>query len=199
MWFIDDGVGCLCYFFFFKQKTAYEIKECDWSSDVCSSDLSAFFILPFLFFSSYAGFFADKISKRTIMIYSKFAELAIMALGMIALFSGNFAFIYAVLFLMGTQSAFFGPSKYGILPEVLTEEEISEGNGLMQMWTFLAIILGMAFGGFLMTAIKGKAYLGSIAFIIISLLGIITSFYIHKRSEERRVGKECRSRWSPYH
>lgn len=144
------------------------------------SAASAFFILPFLLFSSYAGFFADRVSKRTIMIYAKFAELAIMTLGMIALFSGNFAFIYAVLFLMGTQSAFFGPAKYGILPEVLTEEEISEGNGLMQMWTFLAIILGMAFGGFLMTAVKGKAYLGSIAFIIISLLGIITSFYIHK-------------------
>ena len=102
------------------------------------------FTLPFLFFSSYAGYLADHFSKQKIIIWIKILEIAVMVLGLAALLSGNMWFIFLVLFFMATHSAFFSPSKYGILPEILSEEELSEGNGLIQMWTFAAIILGQA-------------------------------------------------------
>jgi len=144
------------------------------------SAASAFFILPFLVFSTYAGYLADKVSKRTIMIYAKFAEIVIMFLGFFAIRSGNFNYIYLVLFLIGTHSAFFAPAKYGILPEVLNDEELSEGNGLLQMWTFLAIIAGTASASFLVAVAKGKVYLTSMLFITIAIVGAISSFFIFK-------------------
>ena len=140
----------------------------------------ALFILPFLLFSTYAGFFADKFSKRMIIIWAKIAELFVMTMGFIAFVIGSIWLMFVVLFLMGAQSAFFGPSKYGIIPELLKEEELSWGNGILNMWTNLAIILGMASGGFLLALFKGKLYFVSVVFMTISLLGIITSIVITK-------------------
>jgi len=140
----------------------------------------AVFITPFILFSTYAGFLADRFSKRIIIIWAKVAELFIMVMGLVAFTLGNIWFMFAALFLMGSQSAFFGPSKYGIIPEILKEEEISWGNGLISMWTYLAIILGTASGGFLVTFAKGEIHRTAIIFIIISLVGIITSLFITK-------------------
>ncbi len=140
----------------------------------------AIFILPFLLFSTYAGYLADKYSKRHIIIWAKVAEFMVMFLGLLTLLNGSIWPLLFVLFFMGTQSAFFGPSKYGILPEILSKEDLSEGNGLIQMWTYAAIILGQAAGGYLVHITTPLLYKTSYAFLLISIMGVITSFFVTK-------------------
>ncbi len=106
------------------------------------------FILPFFLFSACAGQFADKFEKARLIRLVKFAEIAIMALGAIGFWLQHAGFLLGVLFLMGTHSAFFGPLKYGILPQHLREEELTGGNALIQMATYVAILLGAMIGGF---------------------------------------------------
>ncbi len=101
------------------------------------------FSAPFLLFSGFAGFLSDRYSKRWIIVLSKIAEIAAMLLGMVGFFfydKVGFTGLLVVLFLMGTQSAFFGPGKYGILPEMLRTSDLPRANGIILMTTFLAII-----------------------------------------------------------
>lgn len=112
---------------------------------------TALFTLPYILFSSYAGFLADRFSKRAVMIATKAAEIAIMGCGYYFFRVHATTPLLLVLFAMGAQSAFFGPAKYGFLPEVLPEKALSRGNGAMQLFTFLAIILGGAAAGRLAT------------------------------------------------
>jgi len=140
----------------------------------------AVFILPFLLFSTFAGFLADKFSKQTIIVWTKVLELAVMTLGLYALIKGDIWPMLAVLFLMGFQSAIFSPSKYGIIPEILPDERLSEGNGVLQMWTYMAILLGQTSYGFLMHFTEPHYYRTSYFFIVISIIGMITSFFVTK-------------------
>lgn len=105
------------------------------------------FILPFFLFSAWAGQIADKLEKAMLIRATKIAEIGIMLLGATAFLLENLPMLMAVLFLMGSQSAFFGPLKYGILPQLLKDQELVSGNGLIQMATFVAILIGMIFGG----------------------------------------------------
>ncbi|MBN1794866.1 MAG: MFS transporter [Candidatus Omnitrophica bacterium] len=141
------------------------------------SMIGALFIIPFILFSPYAGFLADRFSKRSVIIAAKIAEALVMGLGFFALASGNLLGLCAVLFLLSAQSAFFSPAKYGILPEILDNAELSKGNGYLQMWTFLAIIFGTACGGQIVTIFFDISY-ASIFFIFISAVGIAASIFI---------------------
>ncbi|MFC1698754.1 acyl-[ACP]--phospholipid O-acyltransferase [Candidatus Omnitrophota bacterium] len=154
---------------------------------------AAIFILPFLLFSTYAGFVADRVSKHKIIIWTKVLELIVMVLGFAALSVGNIWAILVVLFLMGLQSTFFGPAKYGILPEMLDDEDLSEGNGAIQLWTYVAIISGMAFGGYIFYVTKNNLGRAALFFIAISILGIITSFFV---TRVRSSGSRRRFEWN---
>lgn len=140
----------------------------------------AIFIIPFILFSTYAGCISDRNSKRSVIVYSKGAEIVAMAYGMVAFITGNMTIILSSLFLMGLQSTFFSPSKYGIMPEIVSDEELSPANGLMQMFTFLAIIIGTAVGGLLYAMFESRIYLCSIVFIIVAIIGTITSLYVER-------------------
>ncbi len=144
------------------------------------SIISALFIVPFLVCSPYAGQLADRFSKRNIIVWVKVAEIFVMLLGFLALLSGQLFWMIVVLFLMTVQSAFFGPAKYGILPEMLDEKELSQGNGYVGMWTFIAIILGTAGGGVLMQLVHGDITRIAGAFICIAVLGTVSSLFIEK-------------------
>jgi acyl-[acyl-carrier-protein]-phospholipid O-acyltransferase/long-chain-fatty-acid--[acyl-carrier-protein] ligase len=85
-----------------------------------------------------------------------------------------------VLFLMGSQSAFFGPSKYGILPEMLRPSDLPRANGIFLMLTFLAIIFGTAAAGFLLTETGGRVWLGSLVCVAIAVIGTLTSFLVRR-------------------
>ncbi|MDA0824784.1 MAG: MFS transporter [Proteobacteria bacterium] len=107
------------------------------------------FILPFFLFSSLAGEIADKFEKSALIRRIKLTEILVMGLGALAFRIESAVALLFVLFLMGTQSAFFGPLKYGILPQHLDESELTGGNALIQMGTYAAILIGGITGGLL--------------------------------------------------
>ncbi len=139
------------------------------------------FILPFFLFSALAGQIADKFEKSALVRKIKFAEILIMSAGAAAFYIGNSWLLMGILFMMGTQSAFFGPLKYGILPEHLKEEELVGGNALIDAATFLAI-LGGTIGGSLLILRAGGDMAVSISIISIALLGWLASLKIPKAS-----------------
>ena len=108
--------------------------------------IGALFALPFILFSMTGGFLADRFSKRAVMLGVKVFELFIMALVFAGLWRWDKNLLLASVFLMGTHSAIFGPSKYGSLPELLPERKLSWGNGILELGTFVAIILGIVGG-----------------------------------------------------
>lgn len=140
------------------------------------------FAAPFLAFTGFAGYLSDKFGKRGIIVLCKFAEVIIMALGGLGFYiywkSGSLLFLYFVLFLMGTHSAFFGPGKYGILPEMLRERDLPRANGFMLMTTFLAIIFGTVVAGLLLAT--GRLWAASTACVAIAVIGTITSFGVRR-------------------
>ena len=93
------------------------------------------FALPFILFSAFAGQLATRFSKRRVAVGTKYAEVLIMLLATIGLFFKSDTMLIIVVFLLSTQSAFFGPSKYGLLPELLPEKRLSWGNGIIQFGT----------------------------------------------------------------
>lgn len=142
--------------------------------------VGAVFILPFFLFSGYAGYFADKYSKTSVLIVSKSFEIVAVVVGTFALLSGKIVYMLVTLFLMATHSTFFSPAKYGILPEMLPEKELSRANGILEMSTFLAIILGTAAGTFMFAAWKDTLGIVGGIMIVVAVLGVAMSFGISR-------------------
>ncbi len=136
------------------------------------------FAWPFIAFSGFAGFLSDRYSKRSIIVACKVAELMIVLLGMIGFATGSLSVLLTVLCLMGVHSAFFGPSKYGILPELLRPVDLPRANGFMLMATFLAIIFGLAAAGAAKQMFAGSLWLASLPCLVIALTGLTTSLMI---------------------
>ncbi len=136
------------------------------------------FILPFLLFSGYAGQVADRFNKRTVLIVTKALEIVAMALAVVALYAHSFQGMLVVLFLLALQATFFSPAKYGIVPEILPDGELSRANGLLEMSTFAAIVLGTSIGGFLFAAWKEQLPLIGCALLGLAIIGSLTSFGI---------------------
>jgi acyl-[acyl-carrier-protein]-phospholipid O-acyltransferase/long-chain-fatty-acid--[acyl-carrier-protein] ligase len=130
------------------------------------------FILPYFLFSSIAGQLADRLDKARVAQAVKLAEIAIMGVGLIAIDSGSLPLLMSVLFAMGVHSTVFGPVKYSMLPQHLSEQELMGGTGLVEAGTFLAILAGQLAGGLLPTADATHAMIG------VALLGLATSLFI---------------------
>jgi len=137
------------------------------------------FILPFFLFSSLAGQIAEKYDKSKVIQYTKFAEILIMIFGSVALYIGNPILLVSVLFLMGSQSAFFGPCKYSIIPQHLKEEEFVGANGLMEMGTFLSILVGTMVGAYCIVQANGE-FLVSLIVLSVAAFGFLSSLSIPK-------------------
>ncbi len=116
------------------------------SSGLLINLAAGLFILPFFLFSALAGQLADKYEKSFLIRRIKIAEILIMCCAGIAFLMQSVPALLLILFLMGCQSAFFGPVKYGILPQHLKNHELIGGNGLVEMGTFLSILLGTMAG-----------------------------------------------------
>jgi MFS family permease len=145
---------------------------------------TALFSVPFILFSGLAGYLSDRYPKPTGIVACKVAEVAIVVCGMAALATGQLWGPLAVLFLMGAHSAFFGPAKYGILPEMLRASDLPRANGIMLMVTFLAIIFGLsAAGGAIHFGNKwwgGQLWLTSIPCLVVAVTGVITALQIRR-------------------
>lgn len=144
------------------------------SVDVVVNFAAFLFILPFFLFSGIAGQLADKYEKSRIIRAVKFLEIVIMALAAVALWFGWYEVLLVLLFLMGTQSTFFGPVKYAILPQVLADDELVGGNALVGMGTFVAILLGTIAAGLLM-GYETAARLTAIGVVVMAVLGYLAA------------------------
>ncbi|MFT3757349.1 MFS transporter [Thauera sp.] len=131
------------------------------------------FILPFLLFSAIAGQLADKYEKSSLIRWTKLLEIALMAIAALGFATMSLPLLLATLFLMGTQSAIFGPVKYAILPQMLEETELVGGNALVESGTFLAILLGTIAGGLLIEAPDGVAWV-SAGTLAVAVLGYLS-------------------------
>ncbi|MEZ5530670.1 MAG: MFS transporter [Porticoccaceae bacterium] len=132
------------------------------------------FILPFFLFSALAGQMADKYEKSRIIRQIKLAEIVIMLLGGLAFLVGSLWMLLGVLFLMGTQSAFFGPVKYAILPQHLAEDELVAGNARVGMGTFVSILIG-TIAGSLIGGSSNAQWLAGAVVIVVALVGWLSS------------------------
>src|SRR5260221_4992493 len=131
--------------------------------------IGAIFITPFILFSATSGQLADKIEKGRLMRFVKDFEIAIMALAAYGFATHHAGALYVCVFLMGCHSTLFGPVKYAYLPQHLSPSELTGGNGLVEMGTFVAILLGTMAGGILVSD-AGPAYV-SWACVGVALLG----------------------------
>lgn len=144
-------------------------------ADVWINAAAALFILPFFLFSGFAGQLADKVEKSRLIRMVKLAEIAIMGLGAIGFFLQSLPLLLATVFFMGAQSALFGPVKYSILPQHLGDDELLSANSLVELGTFLAILLGTLAGGMVVSLGAGYAqWVGPLA-IVIALVGWLFS------------------------
>ena len=126
---------------------------------------TALFVLPYFLFSAISGQLADKFDKAVIARRVKFAEALVMAFGAVALWMDSAWLDLAVLFLAGTLAAFFGPVKYGILPQYLRRDQLVAGNGFLELGTFVTILIGTMFGGWLI----GRDSLGGAGPMVLSV------------------------------
>src|SRR5690348_2945875 len=138
------------------------------------------FAVPFLLFSMTGGYLADRFSKRDVTIATKVFELGAMAFAVFAFWTGNPYLAFAVIFLASTQAAFFGPSKYGLLPELLPDEDLSWGNGILELTTFIAIISGTVFGSYLAQTFRGREAVAGLIFAGLTLFGLLSSLLISR-------------------
>lgn len=142
------------------------------SAGFYSNMAAGLFMLPFLICSPIAGQLSDKFNKSTYIQILKGIEILLMILAGIALYLETPAFLLTILFLMGSQSAFFGPVKYSMLPQLLKSNELMTGNSLIEMSTFIAILLGLMFGGYF---IESHKMVVITALVVFSIAGFAAS------------------------
>ncbi|MDQ3510217.1 MAG: MFS transporter, partial [Pseudomonadota bacterium] len=136
----------------------------------------ALFILPYFLFSATAGQIAEKLEKSRLIRITTAMEIAIMSLAAVGFMTQNMIVLLAALFCTGLQSALFGPVKYSIMPAVLKPEELTGGNGLVEMGTSLSILVGMIFGGmiFQLAGDQGPA-VAATAVVVLAITGNLVS------------------------
>src|SRR5580765_3520117 len=138
----------------------------------------AVFIAPFVVFSATAGQLADKLEKSRLIRWIKLLEIAIMAVGLAGFWRRDLTLLFTALALLGVHSTVFGPVKYAILPQQLKPDELIGGNGLVEMGTFVAILIGTIVGG-LVVAVEGSGPVlaGAVA-VAIAVAGYLASRFI---------------------
>ena len=146
-------------------------------ADLLINIAAALFILPFFLFSATAGQWIDKYEKSKSIRIIKLLEVFIMSIAAFAFVQGYIILLIALLFLMGTQSTFFGPAKYSYIPQHLKVTELIEGNALVQMGTFVAILSGTIVGGVMIAEEQGRLYV-AYAIVFFAMAGYISSRYI---------------------
>ncbi|MGR5278820.1 MFS transporter [Vibrio rotiferianus] len=164
------------------------------SSNLFINLAAGLFILPFFLFSASAGVLADKYEKSWFIRKVKQFEIGIMLLGAIGFITESYGVLLLLLFLMGTQSAFFGPVKYALLPQQLNEKELVPGNALVEAGTFIAILVGTLGAGLIASADNAK-YLAAFCVVIFAVLGYLSSRFIPFASAG---APDIQFKWQPY-
>ncbi len=156
----------------------------------------AVFVLPYLLFAGHAGQLADRFSKTRVLQITKALEILTMLLGLGALLMNRIEMLLAVLFLLAMQANFFSPAKYGILPEMMGEAELTAANGLVEFSTLAAIVLGTSFGSFLIETWKDDPWRMGSTLLAIAVAGTLCSFKIPKVAPS---GSSEPFHWNPFY
>ena len=165
-WFVI-GVG----------KNTFDVTQHSWVVMVGT----ALFVAPYFLLASPAGWLADRFQKRHVIIGCKTAEIVVMALGIVAVVLDSFNFLLVTVFLMGAQSTLFAPAKIGAIPELLDEEKISAGNGIFNLATLSATVIGMVVGAWLADHTGGgvrNVHVAAVTMIGIAIVGTAISLVV---------------------
>jgi acyl-[acyl-carrier-protein]-phospholipid O-acyltransferase/long-chain-fatty-acid--[acyl-carrier-protein] ligase len=157
-----------------KQLVIFLVMAQQWPKDQLDqlvSDAGTYFAVPFLLFSMFGGWLADRFSKGQVMMWVKVLEVGIMGFALVALALQNLNFQLACICLMGAHSAFFAASKYGSLPELVPDERLSWANGIIEMLTFLAAIFGTLAAGWMATVFAGNSVWPGVILLALSVAG----------------------------
>jgi MFS family permease len=203
--FNDQAIHMVAIFYASDMLIRYAGKDVSESTVIAAVSFS--FILPFVLFSTLAGMLADKYSKRNILVLWKVAEVLITGLALVGFLLPHLAtpntpdhktlavvsalLVVGAVFLMGTHSAFFIPAKYGVMPEILQSTVLSRGNGFLEATSFVANVLGTAFGafayGWLHSDLKGQheivlghEWVIGVVLFGLALVGAVASFLIER-------------------
>lgn len=163
------------------------------SSNLFINLAAGLFILPFFLFSALAGVLADKYEKSWFIRKVKLLEVVIMSLGAIGFIYESYSILLLLLFLMGTQSAFFGPVKYALLPQQLETKELVSGNALVETGTFLAILIGTLGAGIIASEESAKL-VAAICIVSFAVLGYVSSCFI---PEAPSNAPDLKVKWQP--
>lgn len=158
--------------------------------------------LPFIAFSGWAGQIADRTSKRDLTVGLKIAEVGVVAVAAAAFLLGSVWLAVFAMVLLATQSAFFGPAKYGMIPEVVRDARLSGANGTINLFTNLAIIAGTVAAGPIYDAFApdsdaargGLAWLPGAALLAVAVLGVVASLGLPRL---RAATPDLRFDWNP--
>ncbi len=164
--------------FAFTVMVTYQLQVAWLPPSLAGLAIGALFILPFVLFSATRGQLADKLDKRRLMIFVKWLEVAIMLLAAWGFFRAQVGVLLACIFLMGLHSTLFGPVKFAYLPQHLDERELTGGNGMVEMGTFVAILLGNVAGGLLIAVPEVGARYVAIGCVLMALAGRAASQFI---------------------
>ena len=154
--------------------TFSQVQDLPISVDLFVNLAAGLFILPFFLFSAHAGVVADNMDKAKLIRQLKLLEVIIMFSAAIAILNGNYMMMLLLLFLTGSQSAYFGPVKYSLLPQALQEDELVSGNAWVEMGTFLSILIGTLSAGILIFEDNGTQW-SAIIVALLALLGYLAS------------------------
>jgi len=150
------------------------------SASSVTASVAIVFVVPFLLFPALAGVWADRYSKRHIIVGLKAMEVGVMVLGTISFLMDSAAGLYVVLFLMATQSAFFSPSKFGIIPELVGKGELSKANSFLVGLTYLAIIVGSGVAPFVWELVDERYWIPGLLSACLAVIGFGCSQPIEK-------------------
>ncbi len=154
--------------------TYSQIDSLPMSVDLFVNLAAGLFILPFFLFSAHAGAIADNMDKAKLIRRLKLIELVIMSCAATAIMTQSAILMLVLLFMTGTQSAYFGPVKYALLPQALKSDELVKGNAWVEIGTFLSILIGTLSAGLLL-AVPNGMIIASCIVITLSLLGFLSS------------------------
>jgi 1-acyl-sn-glycerol-3-phosphate acyltransferase len=161
--------------FAFTVMVTYQLESRWLTPELAGLVIGALFILPFLLFSATSGQLADKYDKAAIMRFVKWLEIAIMAFAGWGFVHGDVVVLLACVFGMGLHSTLFGPVKFAYLPQHLSERELTGGNGMVEMGTFVAILLGSVAGGLLIAMPEVGAKAAALACVGVAIAGRIVA------------------------
>lgn len=157
--------------------------------------IGALFILPFLLFSATSGQLADKYDKTRVIRFVKSLEIAIMAIAGVGFWFSNVPLLLACVFLMGLHSTLFGPVKFAYMPQHLSERELTGGNGMVEMGTFVAILLGQVAGGLLIAMPQVGPHYVAFACIALALAGRASAQFVPPSPS---TDPNLRINWNPF-